>query len=366
MTESRIEQVAPILRSMVQQHESNTFPQGVEAFNTDIENIIDGSGLLTEETRQLQNIATHPDNREGGMLVPIDVHQLLMKFAENGFNPKLWDVLALRVPAGWLGDAWKKANHDLVSQSDDLLCPFGDQIEVVTGRGSHSCSALRLVKFGGKSIYDEIAGPDGRVSRAKFLALQPSWAPLLDRGVKVKVLPAELEMAVPGLLACLSRTGNASHDVFRVPTSIQFCSRIHALYNAASKLGKVDWPKIAKQAVCGNGGASQLQNAEMLCDFVRAWSGGANASLLREVEQFERSITVKRKVFASDLQALSTVDLLHAPKYVAATYMGHCPTCLEPPWFYRCCSRAERAITYYTTLLYMLPYYLLHTSTYKL
>ena len=247
------------------------------------------------------------------------MHEICRKWIQS----KTLGRATVRVPAGPIGDAWKKANQDLVSQSDDLLTPYDDQIEVVTGRGSHSCSALRLVKFGAKSIYDEIAGPDGRISRAKFLALQPSWQPLLDKGVKVKVLPAELEMAVPGLLACLSRIGNASHDVFRVPTSIQFCSRIHALHNVASKHGKVDWQKIAKQAVCGNGGASQLANAEMLCDFVRAWSGGADASLLREVEKFERSITVKRKVFASDLQALSTVDLLHAPKYVAATYMGH-------------------------------------------
>jgi hypothetical protein len=82
----------------------------------------------------------------------------------------------------------------------------------------------------------------------------------------------------------------------------------------------VDWKVLAKQAVSGYGGAKYLPKAEQLCKFVKCWSGGAKeATLLRELEHYERSITVKRKVFASDLEALSLVDLLHAPKYVAAT-----------------------------------------------
>ena len=324
--QSRIDQVAPALRHMVHQHENDTFPEGVEAFNTEIMRMVVESGLVQQETRQLDNIGVHPDNREKGMLVPVDCHDLLLIFSENGYSPKLWDVLAARVPKGPEGDNWRQANVDLLNVSDGLLATqTKDNIEVCTGRGSHSCSALRLAKFGGRSVHPELAGPDGQVSKAKFLALQPSWTPLLQHGVTIQVMPGELELAVPGLLACLSRVGNASHDVYRQPTSLQMCSRIHSLYvvqnNASGAAGTVvDWKVLAKQAVSGYGGAKYLAKAEQLCKFVKCWSGGAKeATLLRELEHYERSITVKRKVFASDLEALSMVDLLHAPKYVAAT-----------------------------------------------
>lgn len=322
--QSRIAKVAPTLKQMVLHHEQNTYPEGVEAFNAAMTSVLEEANLLEYETRRLEQIGTLPSNREYGMLVPIDVHDLLLKFAENGFNPDLWRCMAARVPEGEVGKHWQQKNSDLAADADDLLAPvIKDQIEVCTGRGSHSCAALRLAKFGGKSIHPELAGPDGQVSKTKFLALQPSWTKLLENGVGMKVIPGELEIEVPGLLSCLSRVGNASNDVFRQPTSIQMCSRIHALFCACSKsaAAEVDWAKIAKQASCGNGGVSALPMISQLCDFVRAWSGGQKAQLLKEIESYERTLTIKRKIFGSDLQALSTVDLLHAPKYVAVTRM---------------------------------------------
>ena len=44
------------------------------------------------------------------MLIPIDVHDLLVKFADNGYNPRLWDALALKVPPGQVGEQWRAAN----------------------------------------------------------------------------------------------------------------------------------------------------------------------------------------------------------------------------------------------------------------
>jgi len=316
-----IAKVTPILTKMVAMHEADTYPEGVEAFNTEIMNTIDEAGLMQFETRQLESIGTSWCNRETGMLVPIDAHDLLAIFAENGYSPSLWQVLSARVPAGPEGEKWKQANIDLVDASDELLAPLvKDQIEVITGRGSHSCAALRIAKFAARAIHPELSGADGRVSKAKFLSMQPSWKQLLEKGVGMKTIPGELELAVPGLLACLSRVGNASHDVYRTPTSIQLCSRIHALYGTLAKGAAADWDKVAKQASTGNGGVKMLPKIKQLCDFVKAWSGGKDhAALIKEIQGFERTLTVKRKIYANDLQSLSTVDLLHAPKYVSAT-----------------------------------------------
>jgi hypothetical protein len=81
----------------------------------------------------------------------------------------------------------------------------------------------------------------------------------------------------------------------------------------------VDLSWVAKQSCVGNGGASMVPKALQLIDFVKAWSGGREGQHLRDLEKFERSIAVKRKLAPSDLQNLAGVDLLHAPKYVPAT-----------------------------------------------
>jgi hypothetical protein len=319
---ARINKVATQLREMVQHHEDGTYMEGVEAFNSNIMKVIEEAGLQSLERKHVDKVGVHPSNRELSMLVPIDVHDLLLKFADNGWNEKLWDAMALTIPSGVEGDEWKTRNVELVSGSDELLAPMThDCIELVTGRGSHSTAALRLAKFGGaKSIHAKLAGPDGKVSQAKLLELQPSFKEPLEQGVLYKVIPGELELAVPGLLACLSRIGNASHDVYRQQTVLQLCARIHSIVVAKQQTGNViDWQSVAQQACVGNGGCNFVWKAEQLCDFVRAWSGGEHASLLLDLAMYERSIQVKRKLFAADMQALSTVDLVHAHRYVGVT-----------------------------------------------
>jgi hypothetical protein len=323
---ARIEAREPELRLLVQRHEDGSFKGGVEAFNTNIMGKIESSGLLDTETKCPGKVGAHPDNREKAMLVPIDVHDLLLKFADKGYNPGLWDALALRIPAGPEGDQWRAANVALVEGSDGLLAPItGDSIEIATGRGSHGTAALHMVTFAGaRSIHPELADQHGQVSKAKLLELQPSWTEPLEKGLIYKVLPGELELAVPGLLACLSRIGNASHDVFRQQTALQLCARIHSIIASKMKTGKedVDLTWVAKQTCIGNGGTSFMPKAAQLVDFVRAWSGGRDAHSLRELEKFERSISVKRKLAPADLQTMAGIDLLHAPKYVQATRSG--------------------------------------------
>ena len=48
--------------------------------------IIDDAGLVDWEIKRVEKVCTHPSNREKTMLIPMDVHDLLLKFAENGYN----------------------------------------------------------------------------------------------------------------------------------------------------------------------------------------------------------------------------------------------------------------------------------------
>jgi len=250
---TKIMEVAPILKELAQMHELGTSKEGVEALNNKLMQIIDGAGLLQKEKRLVDNVGVHPGNREKTMLVPIDVQDLLLVLATNGFNPKLWNALAATVSQGPEGEKWRQANIDLVNTSCDMLAPLTyDALQLVTGRGSHGTAALRAAKFGCKAVHPNLAGADGQVSVAKILELQPSLkAPLLE-GVAYDIIPGELCVAVPGLFECLSRLGVASNDSFRLQTVLQHCNRIHNLATSSkSSDGEVDWQKVVKVSSLG-------------------------------------------------------------------------------------------------------------------
>lgn len=231
--QARIDQIAPELRRLVQAHDEDTHPEGCEALNAEMYKIIDDAKLIERELKLVGKAGCHPSNREEVMIVCVDAHDLLKKFHENGFNPEMWNAFAARIPAGPIGDAWRAANERLAQESDNMLASCdGDALDIVTGRGSHGTAALRMVMDGKvKSIHPELADAQGYVSMAKLLEAQPSWRAPLEQGVLYKIIPGELELAVPGLLACLSRLGNASHDVYRMQTTLQLCSRIHNIIN---------------------------------------------------------------------------------------------------------------------------------------
>ena len=123
---------------------------------------------------------------------------------------------------------------------------------------------------------------------------------------------------MPGLLAALSRGGNASHDVYRQQTVLQTCNRLHLLCVTAGSDFDEDW--VCTQACLGNGGTEFLAKARQLLEFVKACAGGKSAHLLKDLEMYERSCPSKRKLMAADLQTLAQADLLHAPKYVGVSW----------------------------------------------
>lgn len=325
--QARIEKCMPVLKTLVQQHNDGSYPYGVEAFNTEIEGVLEENSMFSEECVLVDHVGCFPDNRERTMIVPMDAQDLLLKFYENGYNPKKWEALALKFPSvGSSGHEWRAKNVELAQEADGLLAPMSspDEVDRFTGRGSHGTAALRLAKFGGKSVHPELAGPDGQVSLSKLLEKQPSWRKPIEKGLLYRCLPGELELAVPGLLACLSRGGNASHDVYRQQTVLQTCNRLHLLYVSAGSDINEDW--VVTQACVGNGGNAHMPKARQLLDFVKAWSGGKGGHVLKELELYERSCPNKRKLIASDMQCLAQADLLHAPKYVGVSRFS-----------YRCC-----------------------------
>jgi hypothetical protein len=316
--EGRVEIVAPILNKRIEDFEAGRLKDGVQTFQEQLLVLIESAALSDKRWIMVEKVGVHPDNREKAGLVPVDVHDLLRRITANGWSSKEVDALACEIPPTAEGAAWRAFNKQLAANSDGLLAAVNpDDLEVVTGRGSHTTASVRCYRFGTKGIHEELC-LDGFVSRAKIVDQQPSMAEPLDKGINYLVIRWQLVQACTRLMEVLSRTGNASHGVARQQTTIQGLKRVHMLAAARQRANvEVDWAAIARMASIGMD-PKYIETASMLCDFARAWAGGVDGHILADLEAFERTLSVKRNVLPTDLLAMSKIHLLDAPRYVPA------------------------------------------------
>ena len=297
----RIARVAPELTALVKAHNDDTFPEGPEALTVKIETIVNDASLMESRVCQVDKIGIFPGNREKAMAIPVDVQTLLHNFMlKNGFNPSRWDCMCLTIPES-VRSEWTEKNKNLVRRSAGYLADYGD-IDLVSGRGSHGTAALRAAKFGAKSMFPKIADSNGNISRGACIDKQPSIQKPLDEGVLVKIIPGELELAVPGIFQVLSRVGNVSNSSYRPQTTLQSCARIHEL--AVQQGDDVDFDKVNKQASIGMPPEDE-ENVHKISAFVQKWSGGAEGQVLKNLSEYEMTLQVRRKVKPDDLEKLA-------------------------------------------------------------
>ncbi len=158
------------------------------------------------------------------------MHALLADITRNGWRwANCASALASEIPPNPIGDEWRSLNRKLVASSDGLRPPLdAGLLEVVTVRGSHTTATVNLMHYGCMEMF-ETCTVNGHVSKSKISEEQPSMSAPLD-GMNYTVLNWQITVACPRLMEALSRTGNASHGVDRVATTLQGCTRIHTLF----------------------------------------------------------------------------------------------------------------------------------------
>ena len=173
------------------------------------------------------------------MLLPVDVHDLLLRLAGDGWVWKKANILGCKIPNSDIGREWRQANVRLPLGSDGLLPEVNpDMLQVVTGRGSHTSSAIRCMNAGVKGWHEELC-LDGYISKSKIIERQPSMQEPIDKGLKISTIKSELVEACPRLMEVISRTGNNNNNtVYRLQTTLQRCNRIHSVINALKCSGR--------------------------------------------------------------------------------------------------------------------------------
>ena len=313
----RVKALAQILNEIIDMFETGIVTIGSQAFQNAIMKAIRAARLVDKKWLSALLIRVHPDNREKVMVVPVDVHGLLQHIKKVGWFWPDVQILGCYIPPNALGDKWRAANTELIKKADGLLADTpGEQLEVLTARGSHTTQAVRCMLKGTKGLHDDLC-VNGHISRSKIVESQPSMDEPCVKGVEVEIVYWELVQAVPRLMEILSRTGNASHGIHRKQTALQAVRRTHRLaLSLASPDGIIDWAVVAKAASQGMD-PDYESKAVMYAEFARVWSGGANGSILQELEDFERVLTIKRKINPHDLLMLSKQDIQDAPMFIA-------------------------------------------------
>ena len=123
--EARVAAVAPIINEMCQAFVQGAIEDGNKQFQELLLAKIRAAELLRDDIwHQVDNVGVHPDNREGCGLVPIDVHDLLLRIVNDGWSYSEVDALAAEIPPNDEGQKWRAFNEQLAAMSNDLLAPI--------------------------------------------------------------------------------------------------------------------------------------------------------------------------------------------------------------------------------------------------
>ena len=317
-TKDRVAAIAPLINQKIDAFFDGDDKEGVDTFQEHLTDIIKAAELQDEMVWvQVEKIATHPDNRDKAMLVPIDVHDLLAIFTRKGWVWSKVDVMGCRIPDNATGQEWRAANVKLAKASDGLLAPVEnpDALEIAVVRGSHSSAAIRCMKYGTKGIHPETLHED-RVSRSKICESRPSMTEPCEKGLPCTLIKYELVEACPKLMMALSKTGNSSHGVHRVETCLQACKRIHTMIAQRKEEGKSCDKDVIVDLACIGELPGYDATAKCLFEFVKEQSGGKQGQFLDDLEAYEKFLAVKRKLNPMDMLRLSAVKIPQAPNWV--------------------------------------------------
>ena len=199
---------------------------------------------------------------------------------------------------------------------------------------SHTFAALNIIEGGINGLHDKLCDETGRTDLQKVLQLCPSWRKPLDEGIPCIVFRRELEAACPSLPDFLSKAGNQTHDVHSKETKVQFMMSLNQLFVAqkrklAAKSAASAPPGASAPPAASATWESVVQEMQVMkphfadtakegAAFASAWSGGDDSSGLVEVENFAKTLKVRREPEDGQLGILARATLARAPAWPLA------------------------------------------------
>ena len=243
-------------------------------------------------------------------------------------------------------EAFMARNYNLAAGYLKTI-PFHD-VEYLPVTCSHTFAALNIIEAGSAclGLHEKLA-TDGKIDQAKALKLCPSWKKPMTEGIPCIVFRRELEELCPELPEFLSKAGNQAHDVHSKETKVQLMLNMNRLFVGKKRMAAGSAPAAsAGSAPAASAGSAptwaavvkEISNmkphfadvAAEAADFASAWSGGDDAPCLVELEEYAKSLNVRREPEAGQLSILAKAQLRRAPKWAIACLK----TLLQAPDFF--------------------------------
>ena len=292
--------------------------------------------LLTHDLAYKEEVhhsqaAVWEDNREGEMVNAARVHQLLLTITNKGWSKDETELALAREISE--GNVTKQKNIELVQRSvvvteggreGYMLAPVKEDIlRIATGVGSHTTCVLRLVAFvqeGGLVPATEgleQLGVDGWLSYQRIVEKCPTLQGPATRGLTYTIVRKELANLVPDAMRILSEADNSKHDNYQTESAIQTMFNIHRRAVRQEASTAADYATICKQVSRGHK-SDFIRAAECFSEYVRNYAGGKEKTLLLELDEYVKSLTVVRDVPPDFFREIAKIKGPHIPLYINA------------------------------------------------
>ena len=265
----------------------------------------------------------HPDNRFTTGLLATGVWRVIQETAPRGWSDyKVELARAFEVANGPKGDGQRKTNVETAVSSDNMLPAIDPDNLWILGVGcTHTGASLRCIDKcamppAEDEFWENLKQPDGRLSKEMFLEKYPSYKAPLERGMKWTVFRKIVEEKCPRFPAYLQEAGNTEHGTEQRVSILALCFEAHRRGSQLDKGSGAPWDVISKELETNR--AFIKGQGSAICKFVSTWSGGRNPTYLKEIDEWSKTLPVKRELDPKQLNLLSTASIVSLPEWITA------------------------------------------------
>eukprot|EP00959_Pyramimonas_sp_CCMP1952_P006459 135060-Pyramimonas_sp.AAC.1 len=322
MLEKAVDDVTPDVTAVLQAYDgvdaSECASQIVAAADKLCDTLLEKS-LACKDRVRCARMAPHCQNRFGTGVDVLDVHDLLGCIVRTGWRWKeVGHAIAFEKAPDAAGAKQMDDIRELIAASEGMLPPWSDtDIVGLTVACTHATSGLACLHYETKTDQEDLAGTDGRIDKAKVLAMCPSIQDPLERGIEYLIIRSCVEKRFPSLPHFLQEAGHAAHAARKQQTRVQTLMQVHARILKNTQLtGDPNMPKVA--LAIERIRPWLKDQVEDMCDYVVNFSGGTSPRYLLDLVDFAKGLKVRRGIDGTTFKQLASLPLKQCPRLVTA------------------------------------------------
>ena len=254
--------------------------------------------LLVEE------VLVHPKNRNGDGLNPWDAHSLFSKIAVTGGDKTAVQdrATAMEMPPTGHNRAFQIGfNNALIQSSNGLLAPLTGKERVASLACSHTTAIFRAAKHGCATPVKSLQDANGCINWVSVCAKDDVLLDLIQNGWTWTIIPYQAEVIFEWLPALFQEALNSDQTVMTEAGELQTMTMMSDTIEKNPTMTKTDVINRAKGSM-----PKCHEYLGTLYDFVKQFSGGPGAPLIRFLQGFCKEYGGNRVIGDTFFAAVTT------------------------------------------------------------